>query len=225
MRAYVYWIFIFFFFLVFPFFAKVPRNNSVKTGLTATLECAANGFPPPQISWQKDGGTDFPAAQERRMKVKDDIFLIIDVKLVDMGVYSCTAKNVAGMIAANATLTVLGVYNIFYTYFLTPILQYLRFLTEPPEFGSVMYDKKAKVGEEIVLECLYHGHPKPKITWKKDGNILATSNRHFFSADGQLLIIMETNTDDTGTYQCEIANSVGVQFQEIKVVIMPCKHF
>jgi len=40
---------------------------------------------------------------------RDDVFLIVDVKLVDMGIYSCTAKNVAGMIAANATLTVLGI--------------------------------------------------------------------------------------------------------------------
>lgn len=103
------------FFLVFPHFAKLPENSSVKTGQTVKLECAANGFPAPQISWQKDGGNDFPAAQERRMQViaKDDIFLIVNVKLVDMGVYSCTAKNVAGTISSNATLTVLGKYNIY----------------------------------------------------------------------------------------------------------------
>lgn len=27
-------------------------------------ECAALGHPAPQIAWQKDGGTDFPAARE-----------------------------------------------------------------------------------------------------------------------------------------------------------------
>lgn len=104
-----------FLFIVFPNFAKVPKDIKVITGYTAKLECAANGFPAPQISWQKDGGNEFPAAQERRMKVisKDDEFLIVDVKSVDMGVYSCTARNNAGMIAANATLTVLGI-QIFY---------------------------------------------------------------------------------------------------------------
>lgn len=76
----------------------------------ARLECAATGHPNPQIAWQKDGGTDFPAARERRMHVMpdDDVFFITDVKLDDMGVYSCTAQNVAGSISANATLTVLG---------------------------------------------------------------------------------------------------------------------
>lgn len=187
--------------VVYPFFAKVPGNSSVKTGLTAKLECAANGYPAPQISWQKDGGTDFPAAQERRMKVmaRDDVFLIIDVKLVDMGIYSCTAKNVAGMIAANATLNVL----------------------EPPWFKSEMSNKQVRVGEEVVLECLSNGSPKPKIRWIKDGISLTLSNRHFFTAENQLLVIMEANTDDSGTYQCEITNSLGVNSQKVDVLVMP----
>lgn len=76
----------------------------------ARLECAAEGHPSPQIAWQKDGGTDFPAARERRMHVMpdDDIFFIANVKTEDMGVYSCTAQNAAGSLSANATLTVLG---------------------------------------------------------------------------------------------------------------------
>lgn len=76
----------------------------------ARLECAASGHPSPQIGWQKDGGTDFPAAQERRVHVMptDDVFFIVNVKPVDSGVYSCTAQNIAGMAVANATLNVVG---------------------------------------------------------------------------------------------------------------------
>lgn len=83
---------------------------SVRAGATARLECAAMGHPSPQIAWQKDGGTDFPAARERRMHVmpEDDVFFIVDVKTDDIGIYSCTAQNIAGAISANATLTVLG---------------------------------------------------------------------------------------------------------------------
>uniref|UniRef100_A0A2S2QU68 Leucine-rich repeats and immunoglobulin-like domains protein 1 n=1 Tax=Sipha flava TaxID=143950 RepID=A0A2S2QU68_9HEMI len=187
--------------VAFPVFAKIPGNSSVKTGFTARLECAANGYPPPQISWQKDGGSDFPAAQERRMQVmsKDDVFLIVNVKLVDMGVYSCTAKNIAGMIAANATLTV----------------------TEPPGFESIMSNKQVKVGEEVVLECLNYGSPKPKIKWTKNGIPLASSNRHYFTAEDQILVIMETKADDSGTYKCEIANPLGIKVQEVEVLILP----
>lgn len=83
---------------------------TIRAGATARLECAASGHPSPQIAWQKDGGTDFPAARERRMHVmpRDDVFFIVDVKTEDIGVYSCTAQNTAGAISANATLTVLG---------------------------------------------------------------------------------------------------------------------
>lgn len=95
---------------VLPSFVKTPRDSTIRTGQTARLECAAEGHPAPQIAWQKDGGTDFPAARERRMHVMpdDDVFFITAVKPEDMGLYSCTAKNTAGTVSANATLTVLG---------------------------------------------------------------------------------------------------------------------
>lgn len=95
---------------VLPSFVKTPRDSTIRTGHTARLECAAEGHPAPQIAWQKDGGTDFPAARERRMHVMpdDDVFFIMDVKPEDMGLYSCTARNTAGTVSANATLTVLG---------------------------------------------------------------------------------------------------------------------
>lgn len=95
---------------VLPSFVKTPRDLTIRAGTKARLECAAKGYPPPQVAWQKDGGTDFPAARERRMEVMpdDDVFFIMHVKPEDMGVYSCTARNTAGMISANVTLTVLG---------------------------------------------------------------------------------------------------------------------
>jgi hypothetical protein len=95
---------------VFPTFVKTPGNITVKTKNTARLECAARGQPPPEIAWQKDGGNDFPAARERRMHVMptDDVFFILNVKTVDMGTYSCTAQNQAGVITASASLIVEG---------------------------------------------------------------------------------------------------------------------
>lgn len=95
---------------VFPRFTKRPVNVTAKAQTEATLVCAAEGEPKPLITWQKDGGFDhFPAAQERRMHVipEDDHFFIMNVKAADEGIYSCIAKNDAGTIVANVTLTVL----------------------------------------------------------------------------------------------------------------------
>lgn len=96
-----------------PSFLKTPMDLTIRTGAMARLECAAEGHPAPQISWQKDGGTDFPAARERRMHVmpEDDVFFIANVKIEDMGIYSCMAQNIAGGLSANASLTVLGMFS------------------------------------------------------------------------------------------------------------------
>ena len=203
-----------YFILVFPTFTKTPSDIRVKAGNTARLECHAEGSPPPEIAWKKDGGDDFPAARERRMHVmsNDDVFFIVNVKAADMGVYSCTAQNVAGVIVANATLTVLGMHLIS-----IKSLRNLKFnipffvCTETPSFVKQMEDKETVAGETTVLECMASGSPKPRLNWTKDGGPLVATERHFFTADSQLLIIVHTKTSDAGRYECEMTNPLGVE--------------
>uniref|UniRef100_A0A2K6MSF2 Leucine rich repeats and immunoglobulin like domains 1 n=1 Tax=Rhinopithecus bieti TaxID=61621 RepID=A0A2K6MSF2_RHIBE len=54
---------------VLPSFTKTPHDITIRTTTMARLECAATGHPNPQIAWQKDGGTDFPAAQTPSLAV------------------------------------------------------------------------------------------------------------------------------------------------------------
>ncbi|XP_046683959.1 leucine-rich repeats and immunoglobulin-like domains protein 3 [Homalodisca vitripennis] len=185
----------------FPQLLKKPSNVTTKAGSMARLECAASGHPSPQIGWQKDGGTDFPAAQERRVHVMptDDVFFIVNVKPVDSGVYSCTARNIAGMVITNATLTVV----------------------EPPSFVKEMEDKEVKVGEAIVLECMASGSPKPTLRWTKNGGDLQVTDRHFFTAEDQLLIIMDTVLSDSGLYSCEMTNSLGTNKGDAHLTVLP----
>lgn len=175
--------------LIYPSFSKIPHDIRVTAGSTARLECSAEGHPSPQIAWQKDGGNDFPAARERRMHMMptDDVLFIVDVKTADSGVYSCTAQNLAGLIVANATLTIL----------------------ETPSFVKPMENKEIMVGGSIVMECMASGMPRPKLSWRKNGNPLQATERHFFTAEDQLLIIVNTIVSDAGNYECEMSNSLG----------------
>ncbi|XP_024431942.3 leucine-rich repeats and immunoglobulin-like domains protein 3 isoform X1 [Desmodus rotundus] len=184
-----------------PSFTKTPMDLTIRAGAMARLECAALGHPAPQIAWQKDGGTDFPAARERRMHVmpEDDVFFIVDVKIEDIGVYSCTAQNSAGSISANATLTVL----------------------ETPSFLRPLLDRTVTKGETAVLQCIAGGSPPPKLNWTKDDSPLVVTERHFFAAGNQLLIIVDSDVSDAGKYTCEMSNTLGTERGHVRLSVIP----
>ncbi|XP_059539419.1 leucine-rich repeats and immunoglobulin-like domains protein 3 isoform X2 [Myotis daubentonii] len=184
-----------------PSFTKTPMDLTIRAGAMARLECAALGHPAPQIAWQKDGGTDFPAARERRMHVmpEDDVFFIVDVKIEDIGVYSCTAQNSAGSISANATLTVL----------------------ETPSFLRPLLDRTVTKGETAVLQCIAGGSPPPRLNWTKDDSPLVVTERHFFAAGNQLLIIVDSDVSDAGKYTCEMSNTLGTERGHVRLSVIP----
>ncbi|KAI4532275.1 hypothetical protein MG293_017540 [Ovis ammon polii] len=186
---------------VFPSFTKMPHDIAIRTGTTARLECAATGHPNPQIAWQKDGGTDFPAARERRMHVMpdDDVFFITDVKIDDMGVYSCTAQNSAGSVSANATLTVL----------------------ETPSLAVPLEDRVVSVGETVALQCKAAGSPPPRITWLKGDRPLSLTERHHFTPGNQLLVVQNVVLEDAGRYTCEMSNALGTERAHSQLSVLP----
>ncbi|XP_049719178.1 leucine-rich repeats and immunoglobulin-like domains protein 1 isoform X1 [Elephas maximus indicus] len=186
---------------VLPSFTKMPHDIAIRTGTMARLECAARGHPNPQIAWQKDGGTDFPAARERRMHVMpdDDVFFITDVKVDDMGVYSCTAQNTAGSVSANATLTVL----------------------ETPSLVVPLEDCVVSVGETVALQCKATGSPPPRITWLKGDRPLGLTERHHFTPGNQLLVVQNVVAEDAGRYTCEMSNALGTERAHSQLSVLP----
>jgi len=97
-------------FPVHPTFLQVPSNLTLDAGEMARLVCSASGDPTPEIALQKFGGSEFPAATERRLQVipEENAFLITNAKPSDSGIYTCTALSAAGEIKVNATLVVNG---------------------------------------------------------------------------------------------------------------------
>ncbi|XP_078732751.1 leucine-rich repeats and immunoglobulin-like domains protein 3 isoform X1 [Lampetra fluviatilis] len=186
---------------VLPSFTKTPADLSLRVGSTARLECAAGGHPSPQISWQKDGGTDFPAARERRMHVMptDDVFFIVELKADDAGTYSCIAQNAAGTMSANASLSVL----------------------ETPWLLRPVKDRAVAAGETAVLQCIAGGSPPPRLNWTKDDAPLLLTERHFFAASYQLLVIVNCGPEDTGRYTCELSNTLGTMRGHAFLSVLP----
>ena len=82
----------------------VSINDSIE------LQCVAIGHPNPSITWMKNGAI-LPSESNFSTNVSDghSIYSIVTVRNVlvdDMGMYICTARNIAGEDRAYSTLLV-----------------------------------------------------------------------------------------------------------------------
>lgn len=94
---------------------------------------------------------------------------------------------------------------------------------ETPSFVKPMENKEVTVGGSIVLECMASGMPRPKLSWRKNGNPLQATERHFFTAEDQLLIIVDTKASDAGNYECQMNNSLGSVVGASHLTVKPGK--
>uniref|UniRef100_H2XKS2 Ig-like domain-containing protein n=1 Tax=Ciona intestinalis TaxID=7719 RepID=H2XKS2_CIOIN len=184
---------------VYPTITKQPEDRTVKSGSEVIFQCQASGHPIPDISWQKDGGSSFPAAHERRLvRTQNAPLHISEVQPKDAGVYTCTAKSVAGVQSVSATLTVLY-----------------------PPIVEKMPDKiEAVKGGNAVLKCMSSANPAPQVTWLLNGGVLNGTTRHFFAAGDQLLVIVNFSSLDQGEYACSVTNLLGTRRSSSRVVLV-----
>ena len=91
-----------------PEFILTPSNTVLESGSTATLDCATNGNPLPQITWLKDGATiDHMSLENSRFaRVGAGSLRITEVRAGDAGVYQCRSENAEDSVDAAAALTV-----------------------------------------------------------------------------------------------------------------------
>ena len=92
-----------------PHFVTKPSPFiTVKEKQNVTLPCKATGFPPPVITWYKDGyviAEEIKQFKKRHLEIKNIIF-------DDHGVYTCTAENLLGRVQLSVNVTVKGKYGI-----------------------------------------------------------------------------------------------------------------
>ena len=98
-----------FFFSESPhFIAKPSPSVTVKEKQNVILPCKAAGFPPPVITWYKDGRV----MKEERKQFKKRNLEIKNISFEDNGIYTCTAENLLGRVQLSVNVTVKGTYDI-----------------------------------------------------------------------------------------------------------------
>lgn len=92
---------------------------------------------------------------------------------------------------------------------------------ETPSFMRPLEDRTVARGETAVLQCIAGGSPAPRLNWTKDDGPLLLTERHFFAAANQLLIIVDVGPADTGKYTCIMSNTLGTERGHIYLSISP----
>ena len=81
-----------------------------------------------------------------------------------------------------------------------------------PEFNKILPGQlKALLNNEITLDCVVLGSPKPEIIWYKEGIKIESSERRCISSVGPVcrLTLQNVVESDGGRYTCEASNKEG----------------
>ncbi|NXX50442.1 HMCN1 protein, partial [Tricholaema leucomelas] len=167
-----------------------PENLTVVVNHFISLSCEVTGFPPPDLSWLRNGK---PISSNTNTFIVPGarILQIPRAKLPDNGEYICVARNQAGESQKKTFLTVLV----------------------PPSIkdhgGSSVTVLNVRVGTPVVLECESNAIPPPVITWYKNRHLIAESANLEILAGRQTLRIKGAEVSDTGQYVCKAINIAG----------------
>ncbi|XP_075991763.1 obscurin isoform X5 [Anticarsia gemmatalis] len=92
----------------YPTFIRRPEETVVLQRKTARIEARVTGVPYPDIKWYKDWQPLAPSSRTKIQFIDPDICILVinDAILKDEGLYSISARNVAGSVSSSAMLHV-----------------------------------------------------------------------------------------------------------------------
>ncbi|XP_070160477.1 tyrosine-protein phosphatase Lar isoform X4 [Polyergus mexicanus] len=180
-----------------------PQSQQVKAGGIASFYCTAEGAPPPQIHWRKNG-KKISQSQSRYGVHQYANGALLRIEPVKPGrdntVYECLAENGVGdAVSAEATLTGYEAENLPMGF---------PMITQAPT------TKVVEMGHNAVLLCTAVGSPTPIISWVRDMLPIDTSNPRYTVLDSGALQITESDVADQGKYECVANNSVGTEYSK-----------
>uniref|UniRef100_A0A8D0XEG3 Leucine rich repeats and immunoglobulin like domains 2 n=1 Tax=Sus scrofa TaxID=9823 RepID=A0A8D0XEG3_PIG len=178
-----------------------PETTVALRGMNVTLTCTAVSSSDSAMSavWRKDSEILYDADIENFVRYQQQagealeytsVLHLFNVNFTDEGKYQCIVTNHFGSnYSQKAKLTV----------------------NETPSFIRPLEDKTVTRGETAVLQCIAGGSPAPRLNWTKDDGPLLVTERHFFAAANQLLIIVDAGLEDAGKYTCIMSNTLGTE--------------
>ncbi|KAK9695167.1 Immunoglobulin I-set domain [Popillia japonica] len=157
-------------------------------GSQIILPCDVVGIPKPNISWYKNA-VNIEELNESRYEIEEDNSLLIKrLKLPDMGMFQCFARNDAGESSMST---------------------WLKVKTSIPVMEVGPKNITVLDGKDATITCQAAGAPVPNITWiYNEQNEVEISGRIQILENGDLLLAA-VKKSDAGMYTCIRANEAG----------------
>jgi hemicentin len=143
-----------------PIAEDLQTSQSVRENDDIELHCPFENFD--QIAWTFNN----ISLHDIEHKVIDKKLIIHNVNRMSGGEWTCFVSNAAGNASFSYNVSVLASPVVFASWNLNDRVSEFLF-TE-----SDIDEKVFKVGEKLKLNCTADGSPKPKIQWRKSGDLI-----------------------------------------------------
>ncbi|XP_023284603.1 receptor-type tyrosine-protein phosphatase F-like [Seriola lalandi dorsalis] len=173
----------------FPTIDMGPQLKVVERTRTATMLCAASGFPDPEIYWFKDFlPVDIGSSNGRIKQLRSGALQIENSEESDQGKYECVAVNGAG------------------TRYSAPANLYVRVRRVPPRFSIPPTNHEVMPGGSVNLTCVAVGAPMPYIKWMTGEAELTREEEMPIGRN----VLELTNIRQSANYTCVAISSLGM---------------
>ncbi|XP_053178575.1 hemicentin-1 [Scomber japonicus] len=175
-----------------------PTERKVVLSKPLILECEAGGYPPPSLTWLKDG---VPVRDGESVRVIDQgkKIEILSATVSDSGRYVCVATSIAGEKEVKYDVRVL----------VPPFI----------DGDGDVTDSTVIINSPLELECHATGTPAPSITWYKDGKPVRQGEGLRVASNGRRLVVSRAQVSDTARFQCVATNEAGDHERDFNVVV------
>lgn len=97
----------------------------------------------------------------------------------------------------------------------------IEFAAFKPTFKKHPLESEIYAAEQgnVTIKCNPEAAPKPRFTWKKDGNVLGQGGHRRMLENGNL-IISPVSRDDEGLYTCTASNELGMDESRGRLIVL-----
>ncbi|XP_075908015.1 cell adhesion molecule DSCAM-like isoform X2 [Petromyzon marinus] len=186
-----------------PRFVVPPGDQDGIFGRPAVLNCSAEGYPAPSITWKYSAGGGIPSFQPlalggggRLQLLANGSLLLTRTLETDAGHYLCQVSNGVGTDISKAMLL---------------SVRLPAMITRHPNASL------AVLGRREELQCSARGDRPLLVRWEKDDSVIQPERSYRYAIDTQgsagemtsTLQILPAMRGDSGFYSCHAVNSYG----------------